>query len=665
MRKFTDFVYESEQEEMFLDESVLDLLTENFEGRQPKDGFWINADSDGSPVKGYNSFFFNVDGDDCSKCQRGCEENSKNRVYKVNISGGESISISFYRCGFVSDVKGEVYRDVIGGVQSAIAQYVLLHKPQRLTWSAVSKSDSMALNPEARASIYDRWSVRHLFPDKYVRGEPSTWVRRDIYDSVYVGQRDAPPVPDWVKADSNPGEKARAMEEMRAKELENMSPEMRQMILDREKEEEERKKAHNLRVRALKDAKKAKIESDVHNPNKIKVDDIVYFRARYTDRARVGKVKSFSLGLRSYSATADDPLYGEVEYFDSDFLPMIKDGELDLQKSAASLRNDTVKASDLKKYDNEVREQMKSKVKASSEMVASTEKNPNKIEDGDEIITYVPNNMSQTGLRGKVDYMQANLSGRPEAFVKWDDQASSSLGSRIYSPVNVGFLFKDTPEERTRIQNLKRDHEVEKRVAAQRGRGRTPQTAITPLSDPSLVNHPDNPNGIKPGDVVTMPSINSVPLMYWNKKFVVTQMQATSYGGINATLKPVVGRSSSITVGRLDILQKDTSPEAAEVAARAERRQAMQSSREQQMGGHSIGDTVSIVSGMHRGKTGRIVGFRMQRGVLNAVVALPDGVDARVKIASLQPPASSPAPTAEGFSFSGFLALEEYMLNRR
>ena len=664
MRKFTDFVYVSEQEQMFLDESMLDLLTENFEGRQPKDGFWINANPDGSPVKGYNNYFFNVDGDDCSKCQRGCEENSKNRVYRVSISGAESISISFYRCGSVTDVKGEVYRDVIGGVQSAIAQYVLLHKPSSLSWSAVSKSDNMALNPEARASIYDKWSVRHLFPDKYVRAEPSTWVRRDIYDSLYVGQRGFPPVPDWVKADSNPGEKARAMEEMRAKELEKMSPGMRQSILDREKEKEERRKEVNLRVRALRDAKKAKIESDVHNPNKIKVGDIVYFRNRYTDRARVGKVKSFSLGMYSYSATVEDPLYGEVEYLDSDFLPRIKDGELDLQK-AAPLRNESVKAIDMKKYDNEVREQMKSKVKASSDMVASPEKNPNKIEDGDEIITYVPNNMNQSGLRGKVEYMQANLSGRPEAFVRWDDQASSSLGSRIYSPVNVGFLFKDTPEERTRIQTLKRDHEVEKRVAAQRGRGRAPQTAITPLSDLSLVSHPDNPNGIKPGDIVTMPSINSVPLMYWNKKFVVTQMQATSYGGINATLKPVVGRSSPITVGRLDILQKDTSPEAAEVAARAERRQAMQSSREQQMGGHSIGDTVSIVSGMHRGKTGRIVGFRMQRGILNAVVALPDGADVRVQIASLQPPAGSQPPTAEGFSFAGFLALEEYMLNRK
>lgn len=632
-----------------------DLLMEGVGEKLPKDGFWIYPEADGSPKDRDNKFYFNVDGDDCSKCG-GCYPESKKRVYSVKIDKEyDGITISFYRCYSTSGSNQGVFTDVINGVLYAISQYVLKHRPTSLKWSAVSKGE-FAVNRQARASIYDKWSIRHLFPDKYVKAG-GKWVRRDVYDSQYVRVQNKPAVPDWVKEDSSPGEKKRAMEEMWQKELERMTPERRKQVLDSIAASEREEKEENEKARRLLDILKSKRESEESNPNRIKTGDAVYWKKEDSDAIKIGYVQEFRLN-EPYSWREPDensPLIATIRAtsmagLSTQYMP--KPGEVGGLRTYSP---EYIKPAKLEKYDDKARKTFIDQVRMSESDASSPAKNPNGIRDGDDVIFY--DQESERVLKGKVDYMTTVA-----VFIDWDEQSKSMLGDDSTKPRTPQSVYKDTPEESARIRSIIRHNEVERRLAARRARA---MAGVVPLSDPSLVDHPENPNRIKPGDVVVASTSWNVPRVYWNKKFLVTQMQMTRWGAIDVTLKPTVGRASPITAIRPRYLQKDESPEAAEVIARTQRGSEAQAARQQQMGGHSIGDTVSIISGMHRGKTGRIVGFRMQRGVLNAVVALPDGTDARVKIASLQPPASSPAPTAEGFSFAGFLATEEYFLNRR
>lgn len=636
-----------------------DLLMEGVGEKRPKDGFWRYSEADGSPKDGDNNFYFNVDGDDCSKCSNGCSPQSKKRVYRVSIGKGyESITVSFFRCDSTSGSDQGVFTDVINGVLYAISEYVLKHRPVKISWSAVSKS-GLSINPQARASIYEKWSIRYLFPDKYVKAG-TYWVRRDVYDSQYVAMMNKPAVPDWVKEDSNPGVKKRAMEEMWQKQLEGMTPEMRKQTLDAIADNERREKEQNEKARRMMDILKSKRESEEYNPNRIKAGDAVYWKQEDSNNTLIGHVKEFTMGDPfSYAPINEDsPLFATVKATSmvglvTEYMP--KPSEVE---GLRLYRTVHIKPAKLEKYDEKARKTFIDQVRISESEASSPAKNPNGIKDGDDVIFFDPNT-SKRVLRGKVDYMTT-----VGVFIDWDEQSKSILGDDSTKPRLLHSVYKDTPEESARIQSIIRHKEVERRLAARMARG-NPMAGVVPLSDPSLVDHPENPNRIKPGDVVVASTSWNVPRVYWNKKFLVTQMQLTRYGAIDVTLKPMVGRASPITAIRARYLQKDETPEAAEAIARTQRSSEAQAARQQQMGGHSIGDTVSIISGMHRGKTGRIVGFRMQRGVLNAVVALPDGTDARVKIASLQPPAGSPAPTSEGFSFAGFLATEEYFLNRR
>ena len=68
---------------------------------------------------------------------------------------------------------------------------------------------------------------------------------------------------------------------------------------------------------------------------------------------------------------------------------------------------------------------------------------------------------------------------------------------------------------------------------------------------------------------------------------------------------------------------------------------------------------MSIVSGIHRGKSGRIVNFRMSGANATAVIAQLEGPNINVKISSLQPPTSTPEPAAESFSFRDYLTYME------
>lgn len=145
---------------------------------KPKDGIWA----------GPWNYEFNVPGDDCGK----------ERCYSVRFGEGSGgTSISFYRDESVKDFRGGFGLKVFDGVRVAILGFIEKFNPTKLTWTPVRRTTKTgpAYTPDAREDAYDTLSIKAMWPDLYVGISPTEWIRRDLYDTVYVG-KGYPPVPD-------------------------------------------------------------------------------------------------------------------------------------------------------------------------------------------------------------------------------------------------------------------------------------------------------------------------------------------------------------------------------------------------------------------------------------------------------------------------------------
>ena len=674
---------------MYYDIELERLIAEGIKDHQPTDGRWDR------PLEGNDSnvYRFNIASDPCGSQSRPC--------YQVNLNNhnGE-VSISFSRDGSHSDQYRGVGLEVFKSVLKALIEYITVKKPNKLSWSAIRKSvanpsSGKITNPEARAHVYEAWALRHLFPEKYV-GMDGQWLRRDIYDKEWV-PNGFPPIPDNINDNSPSGEKRRVLEDLQEKarknrtEIQSREHERREAENRRQREEQERREAERRRQeeeaeRRRQEVIRQALEDPEKNPNGIKEGDVVYlFGITLSDEwgmeNRLGRVHGFQFGSYRYgSSDESDPVHAVVTFTDEE-----EDIGDDFNGRTGYIALDRLKKESPEgRADRERRKQ--ERIQAA---LASQEKNPNGIQQGDEIISWMGDDSvgsKQNGFRGKVREIEVDRWNNVTAKVDWTPEAAEALSSSSGRNVNnlsvgVGNLKKATPEIVEEIRRKMREHDIEQRVTSGRERWQSrtrhageeeeerPQdlaTDTTPEND--LTNHPGNPLHLKVGDLVKLRNPPRYGRQSRRRHFNGTLVRLEkSYNNSYVTgyIKFHGSNTRPYRVWNIaNEIDRDDSEATSLLMAQQQVRQQRAQRAIASTGGHNIGDTVTVVNGRHRGKSGRIVNFRASGANMNAVIAPMDGEDFSVNVNMLQPPASTQPPAAESFSFRDYLMYFESRINR-
>jgi hypothetical protein len=445
---------------------------------------------------------------------------------------------------------------------------------------------------------------------------------------------------------------------LRQREIEEAEEARRQEGEQRRREEirRQREEAQQRRLERLRQ----ELEDPEKNPNGIQLDDIVYLQnPDYNDydyANRVGKVGQFMHGDR-YEGDSDN-LSAEIQWSSSED-ETIFDGATKWFH-VTRLKKETPEG-------KAERERIRQEKMATA--ISDPDQNPNGLQEGDDIITHMDNPHSpQHGLLGKLKQIKMNRHGI-QALVDWDDSAKEVLGRNHDSPVRMELLKKATPEIVQQVRNARRQYDIDQEVERNRERHSRPvgPEVEQPEDLQAVVNHPNNPLHLKPGDHIVYGGyvrgrnrwsssgrephkgyIVSMSISRWDAERVEAEIRLHG----STARRP-------ISVWNINQLQRDDSPESQTILARQQQRQQRQDRLTGAASGHNIGDTVTVVSGIHRGKSGRIISFRMSGQNASAVIAQLEGVNINVRISALQPPANTPAPTAESFSFRDYLTYME------
>lgn len=529
-----------------------------------------------------------------------------------------------------------------------------LADPQRNP-GGVQEGDIVFLaNPESNRRI-----------SSYYRNNPAKVTRIELYSNddensdLWATVRFADS--DDIESNSFYGEEV----QLRISEFVKATPEaieeLRRRREERIRREEEERRQEEERQRQRQERMQARVVDPEHNPEGIKEGDIVYL-ANAEDEYRVpssyadkpGKVERVISGY--YGDDEEGEVYASVRFATSD----------DPGNDDFNGRPFNVKVSNLKKATPEhLADRERRRQEFIANLISSQETNPNGVQEGDEIITNIPGTSAeneQNGLRGKITKFKPERN-QLFAYVDWDAHAQTIIFRNIHSAVDVKFLHKATPEEIQRIARQRREREIEQQVQRNREvQQRRTQGFQSNAGDQSpedleaLINHPANPQHLKPGDYVTVVSgyrnrgrggiIVSLEKPYWSSDNV------TAYVRFHGSRAAQPTRFWSIAE-----LQRDESEQAQALQSRQQQQQDRQQRIATATNGLQIGDTVSVASGVHRGKTGRIVGFRASGQNISVTIATHDGnfnVNARaIARESAQPVA------AESLSFFRYF-LDKY-----
>jgi len=613
MLKFKDFLYFND---------LSQFLTEGIEDHQPQDGKWITQVGDDP-----STYKFNIPNDDCGSPDNPC--------YAVNIYGDPSkaVSISFSRDGTYTDQHLGVGLTVFKGVLKALNDYIKVVKPEKITWNAVRKNipnpkTGRINNPEARSHIYEGWAVRHLFPE-YI-GQDELWIRRDIYDSKYVTLGYAP-VPEGVNNNSSPVEKTRALEQMK-KDSEAAKNEIDRKRNELEIAERARQQAEFDRRQAEAEAARQElarrveeaINDEQKNPHRLKRGDIVYLVGHVIDipyniQDRPGKITYFKLLENDEESTSD--LYATVIFSDQEDHETREDSEFNGPSYKISVKKIQKKSPELDA------ERERNRQNILSNLISNPQINPHDLREGDDIITSIPGasaDNEQNGLLGKITRFKRTDSNQLMAYVVWDDHAKQILRDHLTHPVNVKFIKKSTPEDIQNIQKIRRDREIESQVQARQQMQARQMQARQNQSElgEEFINHPSNPERFRPGDLIKMNGWQNR-----GRRGVIVSLEKPHWSEhVSANIRFHGSRAARPTrVWNLVDLERDVSQQAQAIQTRQQRSQERQQRIASGTNGLQIGDTVTVSSGVHRGKTGRIINFRNSGQNVLAVIAAHEG----------------------------------------
>lgn len=535
-------------------------------------------------------------------------------------------------------------------------------------------------NTEARRSVYDQWSSRFLFPS-YI-GFDTTWMNREEYEDLRKRDPSYPPVPEDISMDSSPAKKSKALKSMRQEFEDNKRKKIEdQMRQERERREEERQ--HRLRrLEELGNRAEELIEralaDETKNPQRVQKDDLVYslnwnpesqitgnyiqkiteilINGQSLEEIRNGQAYTLSIGDLTDSSPVEARVISQAEPFGSDTRFDTRTAERVSLQSLEKLSNNP----------NIMRERKQKKLRYLLD--PSRGNNPNGVEKGDEVIVFGESWISLRRFYGAIgtiiDFRIRGSNILAEIDYSGENDNFNDILEAVFLPLR--YLFKATPEKVREIkseinQQTQAQREQEFQSSTRRAR-RSLERRTRPVlqtNQDDLTNHPNNPLGLKVGDPVNWRGYVGEPpsvIIYMDifRNDLRTRIQS----------KRNMGGDQIFTLYSLDGVTRDESEEGIQYANRFRRRAQRADILTTGTGGHNIGDTVTVITGRNRGKTGRIINFRVSGNNPVAVIRQDDGSQFTSIIRSLQPPASTPEPTAESFSFKGFLNYQESRINR-
>jgi hypothetical protein len=481
MLNFTSFL-ESRDEDLWW--NYLDVIFERNEDEianiQVKDGNWGKNDN-GNVV-----YRFNIEGDNCAGANpyKGSEP-----CYVVTFAGDDlnpnvGVSVSFSRAQSYGDYRGGFGPKVFDAVRKAIYEYIKMRNPAALYWNPVQRDSEAepgkANTPNARQGAYEIWSVKALWPEKYVSFRENEWLRRDLYDKFYVS-KGFPKVPDNLDKNSLPGDKRKALRAFR-QQVEH--PDVQA------KNREVQQDLHQHIAQITQERKKKLLNDPEQNPHGLKKGDSVYIddaealtnsatATRILPPWRVNQLrqhieKGTSFGsLENIEYQEDkDILFGHVKFDDASFRIALRD----LKKESESSVNARIAA----------------KAATFDKLMNDPNFNPQKLAKGDKIIYIEPQdirypNNGTVGVITNINYSE--IHNELIADVDWlPDEALWPQVSQLRLmdvPLNSKSIWKHTPEN---VASLKMRNEEAKR-RAQAGQSGVEAQSQNKLSVPNTQTH--------------------------------------------------------------------------------------------------------------------------------------------------------------------------------
>jgi hypothetical protein len=184
----------------------------------------------------------------------------------------------------------------------------------------------------------------------------------------------------------------------------------------------------------------------------------------------------------------------------------------------------------------------------------------------------------------------------------------------------------------------------------------------------ALINDPENPEKIKPGDHATIMNVDearavanglSLVAMRTNERLggrnvIITGLWRNYEDSIFADFK--VLRSTITGSTRVKLMKKDLSGTSQRAVNRSQVRRQIVSG--ESTGGRNIGDRTRVATGPHAGKRGIITGWRHVTGYIyaNITTDATPSENIQVNVRLLEPVAGSPAVEQNNpWSFENFL----------
>jgi hypothetical protein len=183
-----------------------------------------------------------------------------------------------------------------------------------------------------------------------------------------------------------------------------------------------------------------------------------------------------------------------------------------------------------------------------------------------------------------------------------------------------------------------------------------------------LINHPQNPEKIKPGDHATIMTIDEarpvanesggvsirVNERLGGRNVIITGLWRNYNDSIYADFK--VLRSTIIGLIRVNLMKKDLSGTSQRAVNRSQVRRQIVSG--ESTGGRNIGDRTRVATGPHAGKRGIITGWRHVTGYIyaNITTDATPSENIQVNVRLLEPVTGTPAVEQNNpWSFENFL----------
>lgn len=655
--------YKFKHSQPFDESFFIEMSEAEAEAIQVKNAQWKNLKSNNA------TYYFDVEGDDCD----GLLPFGAPACYKVSFYGDlrdihNGVSIAFYRKNQVSDQDLGFGPKVFAGVQKGIYEFIKANAPYRLNWQPIYKGGSK-INPEARKKVYELWSKRSLFPEKYVSMQMNQWIRRDIYDKYFVPEG-FPALPATI---TSLREKSDTLDNLR--NFYRQSPNAFSKLRTIDARMREAARAEELKKL------KEKLESSEFNPNSIKENDFVVIKTleQTSDEQKsrmISNIGSWIHVMNPHLPTNfSSIMYGQVLSFDEPASAIYfadeagnKVPEAEMAKFIVVTVNFYTKfdmgnpikiklpINELEKISEDKLEKKKEEARnALNNITNDRTLNPKGFNVGDKILlahenfAHIASDESTfpygaVGVIQSISYNTQRFGREANLVAKiiWNEEESLSKNISHYRDefnLQDERLHKFTEENKRKFIEAKELAEREKLIQSRRARleraavrdaerAEIARRASAPEIQ-ELIDHPTNPNHVKPGDRIkiltedearqrgisfgySIRNAGREAVVVSLRKYVLFNVTTPNELPFKVKVDYKIVRSTIESNIDANLVEKIVDERATRLqqraSVRAQARQAIIGGSA--TGGRQIGDLATVATGPNRGKRGHIIGWR-------------------------------------------------------